>query len=494
MSRLAVAVLAAAACGDPGAGSVMPDASPSALIPGCAVLDHPTQLKSPADFAPAVAGTLASWDPEGRWFITGAFFGQVSSVRLDHRDGQLVLDHETPASFDATEVFARSETPDGNGGSVIVAERISNLAADGSLRLERGSCSAGTCVRCTARLVRAAHLPGEVEADHLERIGELRDPGWGPGYTFNVRVAGTLAYLIRQDGLHVIDTADPAHPVELGSYRRPELGYSNDVKLVDAGARRYAILADTPVDVVDVTDPRAPVLAATIPESSHTLAVEPRDGKVYAYLANYDGVCPIYDVTDPTHAVKLGAFNTGASLMHDLSVDHGVAYLNAWERGFLAVDYTAPATPRLLGAWPHTPAGASHSSWPFTAAGRHLALHGDEGYNAHLDIVDVEPESPTFLRSIASWQTRPHVSIHNLMAFGSKAYFTHYQDGVRVLELGDPLHPRQVGYYNTWDPQGADTTSHFFEGAVGLDVDLARKLIFVADSPRGLIILADRTP
>ena len=94
---------------------------------------------------------------------------------------------------------------------------------------------------------------------------------------------------------------------------------------------------------------------------------------------------------------------------------------------------------------------------------------------------------------VASWQTRPWISIHNIMAFGTKAYFTHYQDGVRVLDLSDPTNPRQLGYYNTWDPQADYATSAFYEGAVGLDVDLARKLVFVADSPRGLLILRDDT-
>ena len=74
------------------------------------------------------------------------------------------------------------------------------------------------------------------------------------------------------------------------------------------------------------------------------------------------------------------------------------------------------------------------------------------------------------------------------------AYFTYYQDGVRVLDLSDPTQPTQRGYFNTWDPQGAASSSRFFEGAVGLDVDPERKLIFVADSPRGLLILRDDTP
>jgi hypothetical protein len=80
------------------------------------------------------------------------------------------------------------------------------------------------------------------------------------------------------------------------------------------------------------------------------------------------------------------------------------------------------------------------------------------------------------------------------MAFGTKAYFSHYQDGIRVLDISDPTNPQQTGFFNTWDPQGPTSTSAFFEGAVGIDVDLQRKLIFVADSPRGLLILQDDTP
>ena len=75
------------------------------------------------------------------------------------------------------------------------------------------------------------------------------------------------------------------------------------------------------------------------------------------------------------------------------------------------------------------------------------------------------------------------------MAFGTKVYLTYYQDGVRVLDVSDPSRPTQLGYYNTWDPQADYTSSAFFEGAVGLDVDPARRLVFVADSPRGLLIL-----
>jgi hypothetical protein len=485
VKRLAVLLLAAGCGSDP-------DPAPSL---GCQMLGEVVAFDSADDFAPAVAGSLAGWDPEGRWFLVGAPQIGAGSVLLQRSGSQVIVDRliESPGRIDGTEIFERAELQSGDA-SVIVANRITNLAADGTARLQRGQCVDGRCVICTAQMVRAGHNAGESEGQGISLVGQLRDPSWGPGYTLNVRVDGTIAYLIRQHDLRIIETADPAHPVEIGHYAPSATRYSNDVKLVAAGARRFALIADSPSDVVDVTDPGAPQLVAQIPINAHTLFTETRDGKTLAYFGGYDGTCPVYDVTDPTAPALLGSFNAGGSLVHDLSVQDGIAYLNAWERGFLVVDFTNPAVPRLLGRLTPTSIGRSHSNWTTMAGGRRIALHGEEGYGAKLHVVDVDPASPTFMRAIAEWGTRPWISIHNIMAFGSKSYLTYYQDGVRVLDVSDPVHPTQIGYYNTWDPAADYATAAFFESAVGLDVDPSRKLIFVADSPRGLLILRDDTP
>lgn len=489
MKRLVVLVIAAGCGSDAPSGPELVDVSSGT----CIRFDQPRTFTTGADFAPAERGSLAGWDIDGRWFLPDAPSGP-SSVRLERRGAQVIVDGNAaaPGQIDDTEIVQRAELA-GAAGTAVTTTRISNHRADGSARLERATCLDAACTLCTVQLVRATHAADEGEAEGLARLGELADPAWS-GYTFNVRVAGTLAYLIRSDGLHIIETADPAHPVELGHYRRAELGYSNDVKLITAGDRRYAVIADTPVDVVDVTSPRTPVLAAQIAESAHTVFVEVRGQATLAYFGGLGGTCPVYDVTDPQTPQLLGRFDAGAPLVHDLSVDGGIAYLSAWSKGFLVVDFTTPAEPRLVGSWAPTPIRTSHSNWTTRVAGRHVALHGDEGRGARLDVVDVDPASPAFMTPIASWQTRPWISIHNIMAFGARAYLTYYQDGVRVLDVSDPRAPVQIGYYNTWDPQGALATSAFYEGAVGLDVDPVRKLIFVADTPRGLIILADTTP
>ena len=80
-------------------------------------------------------------------------------------------------------------------------------------------------------------------------------------------------------------------------------------------------------------------------------------------------------------------------------------------------------------------------------------------------VLDVEPSSPTFMQPLSEYETREYVSIHNFTGSGTKTYFTYYQDGVRVVDLANPAAPKQLGYFNTWDPGDPDAATSFFSHA-----------------------------
>ena len=174
--------------------------------------------------------------------------------------------------------------------------------------------------------------------------------------------------------------------------------------------------------------------------------------------------------------------------MHDLMIRDRIAYLSSWANGFLIVDCNNPAQPLLRGSYTYA-RSTSHSNWVQSMGGRLIAMHGDEDYTAHLRMLDVT--DPANIRLLSEWQTRPEVSIHNVMMLGTRGYMAHYQDGVRVLDLSDPARPRPLAHFNTWTLAG-DPGVSFYEGAVGIDVDLDQRLVFVADSQRGLLILRER--
>ena len=502
----ALALLLSVACGACGDSiAVVADATPADsdsdsgeiinYTTGCTTGPAPsaTPYAKQEDFGPTVNGTLDGWIPNGRWFMTGITLGGRSSLFFAKNGGTLIVDRDAaaPGTIDANVAFQRTAF-DGNGVNFSISIRVSNRHPDGTLRLDRAVCDNGSCRVCVARLVRAAWLPGETEGSKIVKLGEYRDPMWEePAFTYNVRVLGNYAYVVRDDGMYIIDVSDPTNPVKVGHWVN---GYTNDVKLVVAGAKTFALIADNPSKVVDVTNPAAPVTVAQINESAHTVFTENRDGKVYAYWGNYDATTPIYDVTNPAVPQLLGRFTTDGPFVHDMMVDNGIAYLNAWSAGMYRVDYTNPAAPVQVGRIIDTPTNTSHSSWTTVAGGRKIALHGGEAAGARLSIIDVDPASPQYMKEIGGYQTREVTSIHNVMAFGNRAYIAYYHDGVRVLDLSDPTNPVLIGYFNTWNADGPESSSGVFDSAVGIDVDLTKRLIYIADIPRGLIILQDQTP
>jgi hypothetical protein len=104
-------------------------------------------------------------------------------------------------------------------------------------------------------------------------------------------------------------------------------------------------------------------------------------------------------------------------------------------------------------------------------------------------IVDVDPQSQAFMTELAAFATRPAVSVHNVMAVGGLALVTYYQDGLRVLDLGDPTAPVEIAHFQSWPGALPGYGNIFYEGAIGVDYDAAERLVYLADTHRGLFIL-----
>ena len=81
------------------------------------------------------------------------------------------------------------------------------------------------------------------------------------------------------------------------------------------------------------------------------------------------------------------------------------------------------------------------------------------------------------------------MSVHNILADGELAYVTYYQDGLRVLDLSDPTEPTEIAHYQTWPGPEAGYGASFYEGAIGIDLDREKGLVYLADTHRGLLIL-----
>lgn len=486
------------ACGDDGAAS--PDAGTCVDTYTPALPDgpwsDPLALPLPDD---CVAGGLDSI--VGRWFVRdpGSLFEfgyplfertcetgirRQSWLEEDHDDSDGTSFHtwsdgtrlfyrsyyrfESPVfSYEYTTAFAACVRPDGTLGAVSAVydtDRRETITPMIGTRLE----------------------PKDTGARGLERVGAVA----GSNFGLQVAVEGDYAYVAGYFGLDVIDVSNPAEPTVVGHVN----GSINDVKIVRVGDTVVAYASPTDsgrTSIIDVTDPTSPRRVGSIGEFSHSLFVTPGPSP-RLYLATYTSTIPVYDVSNPLVPVRLGGIPVPGSAagIHDIHIAGDRVYAMKTYDGVVAMEVTDDlGAPRLLGT--HL-TSYSHAGWEGTIGGRKVFIHGDEGLTgttdgaAFLRVLDADPMSPTFMQELSRYRSRPEIGIHNIQLVGDRAYIAYYQDGVRVVDLSDVTNPREVAYYNTWQP---DDSGDPFEGSVGISV--VNGLIYVANLPGGLLILRE---
>lgn len=141
-------------------------------------------------------------------------------------------------------------------------------------------------------------------ADLLPRVGSW--PGFTRGPASDAAIAGNYAYVaIGQGGLIILDMTEPSNPVRVGEYLTP--GYTDQVRVV--GSRAYLVEGGGGNLVIrDVSDPTRPRLLGSHMTGTwiESLQVDGNRG----YLGN-GGFCHcqqpffILDVSNPARPVTL---------------------------------------------------------------------------------------------------------------------------------------------------------------------------------------------
>lgn len=164
-----------------------------------------------------------------------------------------------------------------------------------------------------------------------------------PGYANNVEVAGAYAYVAAgAAGLQVVNVANPAAPVIAGS--RDTSGTAIDVRL----GGRYAYVADgaSGLQIIDVIAPTAPVIAGTVDTPGTAQDVAVADNLVY--IADGSAGLQIVNAANPAAPIIVGSLSTGSTTRGvDVSGTRAVVADDAAVR---IVDVSNPAAPVLRGS------------------------------------------------------------------------------------------------------------------------------------------------
>lgn len=391
-------------------------------------------------------------------------------------------------------------------GALLVGSQVAPTGADAQL----GPLRAASAARCSPNDRPETGIQGDVP--FADQLSGRASQGYNCGLSLvgydslgarggnaNMAWSGDCAY-IAGDGVAVVDVSDPTAPELVRTLRTGGSAASLEtLHAVDAPDRhilvtgRYGLIPvgpGAPVDVWDVSNCREPVLLSTIhfPQNVHNLTLTADGRRVWATMP-----LQAADLSDPRNPVllppiepELAAVSSHLQYAHEAwpSLDGQRLYLGGQlvfdNEELLVVDIAGwPERPlRVLGST-STP---GHSIREMRIGGRPYLLSSDEsilnptakgclpdlltpfGGAARPAIVDLRYANvPRVVSSLELAINDPFNCVAQVLS-GVNAS-SHYHDvddpsdttfamvsmwnaGLRVFDVRDPAHPREVAYFN----------------------------------------------
>lgn len=209
--------------------------------------------------------------------------------------------------------------------------------------------------------------------------------------------------------------------------------------------------------------------------TTHNIFIDEDNARLYAVGGSGFNL-RILSLDNPEQPELLASYPTASvplPYIHDCYVRDNIAYLNAGPAGFIVMDMTDPVNPELLGTMTEYPEqGYNHSGW-LSEDGQYYYL-ADETHGRDIKIVDVSDLSDMHVVATFDAKSFSGQIPHNVYPKDGLLFVSYYYDGLQVYDVSNPLFPRRIAYYDTYD--GPDV--EFFAGAWG---------VFVLPSGRALI-------
>lgn len=295
-------------------------------------------------------------------------------------------------------------------------------------------------------------------------------------------------------GVHVIDVTNPTTPVHIAqlnsgcasSIWRDFATYQNYLYVVSDNC------AGSTLQIFDLSPlPGVPTMvynSNAFFTTAHTVFINPESRRLYVGGANtqMNGVI-ILDLTNPIAPTQAASFFLGA-YTHDVYVHHDTLYAFFGTSGMGSFDLVNLMYPYPMGyIYSYPEYGYAHSGYGIK--NNKKIVWADETADKGLHVGNIEdPNNITWeinFRSALLSPTHTNSMAHNMVAVGDYLYVSYYQDGLQIWNMGNPLSPVRVGYYDT-NVNGSYTGMF---GAWGIHPPLPSGNILVSDTQNGLFVL-----
>ncbi|MBC8089832.1 MAG: choice-of-anchor B family protein [Phycisphaerae bacterium] len=367
----------------------------------------------------------------------------------------------------------------------------------------------------------------------ISAIGGKRGVSLSGSWGWTDPVTGhDIALIGRTDATAFVDVTDPVNPKYLGDLPRTKGAnasswreiktYKNYALIVsDGSGDHHGIQIFDLTKLRNVTTPRRWTEDAHFDAGSiHDIAVNEASGYAYAVGTasggeRCGGGSLMINMKNPLKPEFAGCFadaGTGRAktgYTHDILcvmykgpdkryTGHEIC-MGSNETTVSIQDVTDKKNPKVLARADYPTPGYAHQGW-FTEDQRYFYLNDEldetggigksvEGTRTMIfDVADLE--QPVMKKEYIG---PTKASDHNLYVKGDRMYQSNYRAGLRILDVSDPLNPKEIGYMDT-NPgengpgfQGSWNNYPFFKnGSIGV-VSIGEGLFMVRDAPRKVV-------
>jgi choice-of-anchor B domain-containing protein len=341
-----------------------------------------------------------------------------------------------------------------------------------------------------------------------------------------------IALIGRTDGTAFVDVTDPVNPRYLGDLMRTKGAnmsswreiktYKNYALIVsDGSGDRHGVQIFDLTKLRNVTTPKRFIEDAHFDAGSiHDIVVNEQSG--FAYAAGTasggercGGGLLMIDMRVPLKPTFAGCFadvgtgRSGTGYTHDAQcviykgpdkryTGHEIC-MAANETTVSIQDLTDKKNPKVLSHADYPTPGYTHQGW-FTEDQRYWYMNDEldesgglgrakEGSRTMIfDVADLE--QPIMVKEYIG---PTKATDHNLYVKGDRMYQSNYLAGLRILDISDPVNPKEIGYMdttpgeNTSSMSGAWNVYPFFKnGSIGI-VSIGEGFFMVRDVPRRVL-------
>ncbi len=286
----------------------------------------------------------------------------------------------------------------------------------------------------------------------LAQVNEYSSTGYNDcwGYSANGREYALLGV---KNGTSIIDITATANPVEIAFISSRHSDWK-DIKTYQTYA--YVVNeAGGGLQIIDLSDlPNSATLAATYSgfSASHNIFIDEQNGILYAEGGGNSAIhgvpttagnaVRILSLANPESPIEIATFGREC---HDIYVQDQRAYISEGTRGSIRIyDVTDPGAPSFLQQIFIPLAGYVHNAW-LTEDGNYL-MSTEETQNKTVKLWDIRDLSNI---SISDDYLGPNNLAHNAHIKGNHAFISHYESGLRIVDLSDPNNMNEVGVYDT---------------------------------------------